>query len=102
MNELKHAPAPLILASESAYKRELLGRLGLAFESIGAHIDESPLAAESPADTARRLARQKAGAVAKAHPGAWVIGADQVIALGERRFSKPETPERARAPLAAL
>src|SRR5690554_1006130 len=102
MNELKHPHGPLILASESSYKRELLARLGLAFESIGANLDESPRVAESPADTARRLARHKAELVAQAHPAAWVLGADQVIALGEQRFSKPETAARARAQLAAL
>lgn len=102
MHESTHPQAPLILASGSSYKRELLARLGLSFESIGAQLDERPLAHESPADTAQRLARQKAQQVAQAHPAAWVLGADQVIALGERRFSKPETPARARAQLAAL
>lgn len=102
MPQPKHTRPPLILASGSSYKREILARLGLPFEGIAAKIDESALPGESPADTARRLARQKAQVVAQAHPGSWVLGGDQIIALGSRRFSKPQTPERARQQLAAL
>ncbi|AWV90157.1 Maf family protein [Bradymonas sediminis] len=102
MNQPDHNFPRLILATESTFKRELLERLSIPFESVAAKIDERPLAGESPADTARRLARQKAEAVAAAHPGAWVIGADQVIALGDTRFSKPKTAERACAQLAEL
>lgn len=98
--ESKHPT--LLLASESTYKRTLLERLGLPFKSVAARINESAFADEAPADTARRLAHQKAQTIAETHPGAWVLGADQIIALGDRRFSKPKTPERARAQLAAL
>lgn len=96
------AHAPLILASGSAYKRELLARLGLTFQTHPADIDEATLPDEPPAHTAQRLARCKAEVVATEHPGAWVLGADQVIALGPRRFHKPDSPESARQQLAEL
>ncbi|MBW8366709.1 MAG: Maf family nucleotide pyrophosphatase [Arenimonas sp.] len=72
---------PLVLASTSRYRRELLARLGLPFEVDRPEVDESPLAAERPADTAVRLAQAKARAVAARQPGAWVIGSDQVADL---------------------
>ena len=66
----------LILASSSAYRRELLSRLQLPFEVDVPDIDESPLPGESPSATALRLAREKAAAVAARHPGAdrWPSG----------------------------
>jgi septum formation protein len=59
----------LILASSSAYRRELLGRLHLPFEAIAPDIDETPHPDETPEATALRLAREKAAAVALANPG---------------------------------
>ncbi len=83
-------PEPnLILASGSTYRRELLARLGVEFTVIPADADESRLPDEAPAALAARLARAKAGAVAKAHPGAVVIGSDQVAALDNEVLSKP-------------
>ncbi|MEH6438173.1 Maf-like protein [Massilia sp. DD77] len=79
----------LILASSSAYRRELLARLGLPFESIAPHIDETPLSGEAPQDTALRLARGKAAAIAALHPGALVIGSDQVATLDGLQIGKP-------------
>ncbi|QDG49698.1 septum formation protein Maf [Persicimonas caeni] len=92
----------LVLASGSPYKRQLMERLGLAFETLSADVDESSLADEAPEETARRLAHAKAKAVAAERPEAWVLGADQVIALDGRRFSKPGSDEGARRQLAAL
>ena len=83
------APVRLILASSSAYRRELLARLGLPFEAIAPDIDETPLPGESPQATALRLAAAKARAVAAAHPGALVIGSDQVATLDELQIGKP-------------
>ena len=93
------APARLILASSSAYRRELLGRLGLSFEAIAPHLDETPLPGEAPQETALRLAREKAAAVAALHPGALVIGSDQVATLDGLQIGKPGDHARALAQL---
>ena len=82
-------PLPLILASTSVYRRELLQRLGLAFEVCAPGVDETPLPGERPADLALRLALAKAQAVAQQHPGAVVIGSDQVADLHGEALGKP-------------
>jgi septum formation protein len=92
----------LILASGSTYKRDLLERLGLDFETIPAHVEEARHEGESPSAMAGRLAAAKAAHVWKSHTDAWVIGADQVIHKGDRIFQKPGSPERAADQLAAL
>ena len=89
----------LILASSSAYRRELLGRLQLPFEAIAPDIDETPHPGETPEATALRLAREKAAAVARAHPGALVIGSDQVATLDGAQIGKPGDHARALAQL---
>jgi septum formation protein len=89
----------LILASSSRYRRELLQRLRMPFESMSPDVDESPLPGEAPADLARRLAVAKALAVASSHPGAVVIGSDQVADLEGQAIGKPGTHERATAQL---
>ena len=84
------SPTPrLILASSSAYRRELLGRLRLPFEVMAPEIDESALPGETPDTTALRLARQKAQAVALRAPGSVVIGSDQVATLDGEQIGKP-------------
>ncbi|MFL6593208.1 MAG: Maf family protein [Luteimonas sp.] len=92
----------LILASTSRYRRELLERLRLPFEAIAPEVDETPGPGETPAQLARRLAAAKAGAVAARHPGAWVIGSDQVAELDGIALGKPGTREAAVAQLAAM
>lgn len=92
----------LILASSSAYRRELLGRLHLPFEAIAPHIDETPLAGEAPEATALRLARAKAEAIARIHPGALVIGSDQVATLDGQQIGKPGDHARALAQLQTM
>lgn len=92
---------PLVLASTSRYRRELLGRLGLPFEVDRPEVDESPLPGEAPAALARRLAEAKARAVAQRHPGAWVIGSDQVADRDGRPLGKPGNRETALAQLLA-
>ena len=82
-------PLPLILASTSVYRRELLLRLGLAFEVCSPGVDETPMPGERPADLALRLALAKAQAVAQQHPGAVVIGSDQVADLHGEALGKP-------------
>lgn len=93
--------APLILASSSRHRRALLTRLGLEFACDSPDIDETPRTGEPPAALAERLAMAKAGTVAARHPGAVVIGSDQVAALGEQALGKPGDPARAREQLAA-
>ncbi|WP_019015387.1 Maf family protein [Elioraea tepidiphila] len=94
---------PFVLASSSPRRRDLLAQIGLAPDAIvPAEIDETPLPRELPAPMARRLARAKAEAVAAAHPGALVLGADSVVAAGRRALPKAETEEEARACLALL
>jgi septum formation protein len=75
------SPPPLILASTSIYRRELLTRLQIPFESRAPGVEETPLAGESGAALVTRLARAKASAVAARHPDAWVIGSDQAAVL---------------------
>ncbi len=83
--------APLILASSSPYRKELLSRLGLDFETRTPNVDETPLGGESFVNTAIRLAREKALWIAKRHPEAIVIGADQVAVCNDQRLDKPGT-----------
>jgi septum formation protein len=93
---------PLILASASPYRRALLERLGLAFESIAPGVSETHVSGESPVDRALRLAREKAQAVVAGHTGAVVVGSDQVAAAGNEVLDKPGDGARCRAQLAAL
>lgn len=89
----------LILASTSRYRRSLLERLGLPFESIAPAVDETPMVGESPNDLAARLAHAKAASVADLHPGATIIGSDQVAELRGEPLGKPGSVERAVAQL---
>ena len=85
----------LILASTSRYRQELLARLRLPFETVAPEVDETALLGEAPAALAERLALAKARAVAAKHPGAVVIGSDQVADLDGDAIGKPGTHERA-------
>ena len=89
----------LILASSSAYRRELLSRLRLPFEVMVPDIDEAPLTGEAPEATALRLAQAKAAAVADRAPGSLVIGSDQVATLDGLQIGKPYTHDAALAQL---
>jgi septum formation protein len=92
----------IVLASTSAYRAELLGRLLNGFERRSPGTDETPLADETPGERALRLAVAKAEAVAADESGdALVIGSDQVAELEGRMLDKPGTAEVARAQLAA-
>ena len=86
---------PLILGSTSRYRRELLQRLQLPFTTEAPDVDETPAAGETPYALALRLAQAKARAVSRLHPGALVIGSDQVPELDGQPLSKPGTHERA-------
>jgi MAF protein len=95
-------PPPLLLASTSRYRAELLGRLGVVFEALAPQVTEETLAGELPVDRARRLALAKAQAVAARHPEAVVIGSDQVAACQGRVLDKPGDAARAFSQLAFL
>lgn len=85
---------PLILASTSAYRRELLARLQLPFQCVAPQVDETPLADEAAADLALRLAVAKAQAVAQQYPDAVVIGSDQVADVDGHILGKPLAHQR--------
>ena len=93
---------PLILASTSRYRRELLARLGVPFATDAPQVSETHHAGEPAIDRALRLALEKARAVAVRRPGTVVIGADQVAAAGEQLLDKPGDAPTARAQLRSL
>jgi septum formation protein len=90
---------PLVLGSTSPYRRELLSRLHLTFQTAAPEVDETERPGESPLELARRLALAKARAVAVQFPEAVVIGSDQVADLAGEALGKPGTHERAVAQL---
>jgi septum formation protein len=103
---LWRAADPLVLASRSEVRKNLLVAAGIAVEVCPADLDERKVEAGAPAADAAAaatlLARAKARAVAQARPGRFVLGADQTLALGGERFSKPPDAAAARAQLRAL
>ena len=100
------AGEPLVLASKSAIRQTLLRDAGVPVEVHPADIDERTIEQQRPArragELAALLAREKARTIAARLPGRLVLGADQTLALGERRFSKPGDRAGARAQLEAL
>lgn len=86
---------PLILASSSRYRAELLGRLGVPFRVQPPNLDESALPGEAPLLMAQRLAAAKAQLVSQQNPGHWVLGSDQVAALDGVALGKPGTRDAA-------
>lgn len=91
----------LVLASASPRRLALLEQIGVTpDEVVAANVDETPLPGQTPRLTALRLARAKAGAVDA--PGAWVLAADTVVAVGRRILPKAESEEEARACLSLL
>lgn len=104
--KLWRAEMPLILASRSKVRAALLGAAGIAAEVQPADIDERGIEAETamqtPQAVAALLAREKAVAMARLRPGRLVLGADQVLALGARRFAKPADRDAARDQLRTL
>jgi septum formation protein len=96
-------PHRLVLASASPRRLDLLRQIGLTPDAvIGAELDESPLSAETPRQLAIRLAAEKAARVAAAEPGAYVLGADTVVAVGRRVLPKVETEAEGRRCLSLL
>lgn len=97
---------PLVLASRSAARRAVLEAAGIPIKIHPADLDERALEArapsQAPAAIAVFLAREKALFVARRHPGKLVIGADQTLALGDKRFAKPAGRAAARTQLQEL
>ncbi|MGH6727522.1 MAG: Maf family protein [Pseudolabrys sp.] len=100
------APQPLVLASRSDARGKMLAAAALRFEIRPAQIDERAVEAKAgltdAAAVARLLARAKANAVAQSMPGRLVLGADQTLARGNHRFSKPADHAAAADQLRAL
>ncbi|WP_459863483.1 Maf family protein [Endothiovibrio diazotrophicus] len=97
---------PLVLASTSPFRREVLSKLGLPFETASPDVDESALTGESPEMLVARLSEAKARAVAGLHPEALIIGSDQVAVLatdaGVEVLGKPGDHPRAALQLRRL
>ena len=86
---------PLILASGSKYRAELLSRLHLPFVGIAPDIDESPLTGETGRQLTQRLALAKTNTLSSRHPGRWILGSDQAAESAGWILGKPGTRERA-------
>ena len=96
-------PPPLVLASASPRRIALLEQIGIRPDLVDpADIDETPLKDELPRQHAARLAEAKARRVAARHAGAFVLGADTVVAVGRRILPKAEDPAEARRCLELL
>jgi MAF protein len=88
--------APIVLASASPRRRELMALSGLEFEVLSAPVPEVPRPAESAGDYVQRLSGEKAqAAAAKAPPGALIVGADTEVVLGNQIIGKPTDPDHA-------
>jgi septum formation protein len=88
-------PPPIVLASQSPRRAELIARLALDFDVQPADIDESYRAGETPPEHAERLAREKAQVVAATHPHALVVGSDTIVVIDGDVLGKPRSREQA-------
>ena len=86
---------PLLLASSSVYRRELLTRLRLPFSCSSPDIDESHRPGETAIELVKRLSLEKARALANSHPNHLIIGSDQVAVLDGQIIGKPHTHDKA-------
>lgn len=93
---------PLVLASTSIYRSELLSILQIPFQTAAPNVDETPLPDENAIQTSKRLSQLKAHAVAPNHPGALIIGSDQVAVLDGKQIGKPLTHDNAVRQLRAM
>jgi septum formation protein len=100
------AERPLVLASKSEIRRIMLSNAGIPVEIVPANIDERAVeqttSSRDPGVVASLLAREKARTIAAARPGRLVLGADQTLALGAERFTKPVDRDAAREQLRML
>lgn len=93
---------PLVLASTSIYRSELLSTLQIPFQTAAPDVDETPLSGESAEQTSWRLAQVKAQVVAKRFPDALIIGSDQVALLDGQQIGKPLNHDNAVRQLRAM
>lgn len=93
---------PLVLASTSIYRSELLSTLQIPFQIAPPNVDETPLSGEDAKQTSTRLSQLKAQAVAPNHPDALIIGSDQVALLDGQQLGKPLTHDNAVRQLRAM
>ena len=101
-NKVMESHRRLVLASTSRYRKALLERLGLAFETAAPGVDEQPLPDEEPADTALRLSVLKARALEAQYRDCLIIGSDQVASCGGTILGKPGDHARAVRQLRSL
>jgi septum formation protein len=85
----------LVLASASPRRQELLRNAGIAFTTVPANVEETPLAGESPRQCAERLAREKALSIARTRPQDVVLGADTIVVVDLNILNKPEDADDA-------
>lgn len=103
MSDVQRAHIPLVLASESPRRVELLAQIGVRPSHIQPpDVDETPLVGESPREAAKRLAHLKALEIQKSHPDACILAADTVVAVGQRILGKADDEAHARRYLALL
>ncbi len=93
---------PLVLASTSIYRSELLSKLQIPFQTANPNVDETPLTGEDAKQTSARLSQIKAKAVSRDYPNALIIGSDQVALLNGQQLGKPLTHDNAVRQLRAL
>lgn len=91
-----------ILASASPRRMELLSLMGLSFEVVTSHVDETFPEGEDPKGHVLRLSAEKAGSVSPSHPDAWVMGADTIVVIEGVVLGKPRTADEARGMLSRL
>jgi len=93
---------PFILASASPRRQELLQSVGLKFKTIPAHVNEEYIAGENPREHVKRLALDKALAIAHKYPDAWVLGADTIVVIDGMILGKPKNKSQAQKMLEKL
>jgi septum formation protein len=96
------AAPPLVLASASPRREEMLRLVGVRFAILHGNVDETPRAGEAPEDYALRLSEAKARAVAAMRPGRWVLGADTIVTIDGELLGKPATRDEARCMIRKL
>ncbi|HEX6749817.1 MAG TPA: Maf family protein [Longimicrobium sp.] len=90
-----NTPPPIVLASQSPRRAELIARLGLDFDIVPADIDESYREGEMPPEHAERLSREKAETIARTHPHALVVGSDTIVVIDGAVLGKPRDRDKA-------
>jgi septum formation protein len=93
---------PIILASQSPRRKQLLEQAGITFDIVPAHIDETPYLNEPPADSVTLSAQAKADHVSKKYPDHWIIAADTIVVINNTILGKPKSKEHARDMLQTL